>query len=487
VKAGSPRERAVLLAAASQATAAVDGPVVAAEELRGVLARWAPGDGEEARLVLDTRLALLSSFVFEGAAGSGRHLAQFAGLPGRTPEERTLLALLAQRAFNEGRPAAEVLGLGRRALGEGRLIVDGPATLLPWGLAVVATVGADGVAEGEAELRRARAVLGAGGSPADFALVAAVAAQTAWRTGDLGRCAAEAASSLEALRLREPGPASQGVRAVMTRLTALCALERGDLRAAAGALDDHDRGAPARTVPVTRLHEARAALALARDDPARAREHARSLRDAEAQAGTENPTVPWRVLLALAAERLGDADEARALAADQLALVRRWGAPREVGEALVLDARLHPDRRIASLEEAVAVLDPSPARLALAHALRYLGEALRVERRRTDAREPLQRAAELATACGALALRAHALDAFAALGDTPRKLMFSGVESLTASERRVAGLAAGGMTNRDIARELFVTPKTVENHLGRAYVKLGIGGRRELGAVVTRA
>ena len=66
------------------------------------------------------------------------------------------------------------------------------------------------------------------------------------------------------------------------------------------------------------------------------------------------------------------------------------------------------------------------------------------------------------------------------LGDTPRKLMFSGVESLTASERRVAELAAAGRTNRDIAQELFVTPKTVENHLGRSYVKLGISGRREL-------
>jgi len=58
--------------------------------------------------------------------------------------------------------------------------------------------------------------------------------------------------------------------------------------------------------------------------------------------------------------------------------------------------------------------------------------------------------------------------------------MFSGAESLTASERRVAQMATEGRSNRDIAQELFVSPKTIENHLGRVYVKLGISGRRQL-------
>jgi DNA-binding CsgD family transcriptional regulator len=49
----------------------------------------------------------------------------------------------------------------------------------------------------------------------------------------------------------------------------------------------------------------------------------------------------------------------------------------------------------------------------------------------------------------------------------------------------VAGLAVSGRTNRDIAHELFVSPKTVENHLGRIYVKLGITGRRELARALT--
>ena len=67
----------------------------------------------------------------------------------------------------------------------------------------------------------------------------------------------------------------------------------------------------------------------------------------------------------------------------------------------------------------------------------------------------------------------------------PRREALSGVDSLTPSERRVADLAAAGRTNRDVAQELFVTPKTVEVHLSNAYRKLGIRSRRELaGALV---
>jgi DNA-binding CsgD family transcriptional regulator len=59
-------------------------------------------------------------------------------------------------------------------------------------------------------------------------------------------------------------------------------------------------------------------------------------------------------------------------------------------------------------------------------------------------------------------------------------LEFSGVESLTASERRVAEMAAEGQSNREIAQALFVTVRTVENHLSRSYKKLDIGSREGL-------
>ncbi len=66
-------------------------------------------------------------------------------------------------------------------------------------------------------------------------------------------------------------------------------------------------------------------------------------------------------------------------------------------------------------------------------------------------------------------------------GAPPRPLRF---DELTASERRVAEFAAEGRANREIAEELFVIPKTVENHLTRVYAKLGVHSRRELTAAL---
>ena len=67
-----------------------------------------------------------------------------------------------------------------------------------------------------------------------------------------------------------------------------------------------------------------------------------------------------------------------------------------------------------------------------------------------------------------------------AAGGRPRRPTFTGVEALTASELRVARLAAEGATNREIAQRLFVTQKTVETHLRHVFQKLSVHGRDEL-------
>jgi DNA-binding CsgD family transcriptional regulator len=72
-----------------------------------------------------------------------------------------------------------------------------------------------------------------------------------------------------------------------------------------------------------------------------------------------------------------------------------------------------------------------------------------------------------------------------AAGARPRRLALSGSDSLTASERRVAGLAAAGLSNRQIAQQLFVTVNTVESHLRHSYVKLGVHSRGELPAALS--
>jgi DNA-binding CsgD family transcriptional regulator len=202
-------------------------------------------------------------------------------------------------------------------------------------------------------------------------------------------------------------------------------------------------------------------------------------------AGVDPPTIPWRVPAVRAAMLLGESDHALELANEQIIIARKWGTATEIGAALRLLAHADGDRRLDLLTESVGVLERSPARLHLARSLIDLGEAMRVARRRTDARTPLNRGIELATECGSVVLRTRAVEALEALGDRPRRMIVAGPASLTASERRVADLAASGRANREIAQELFVTPKTVENHLGRIYTKLGITGRRELSRVLS--
>ena len=126
------------------------------------------------------------------------------------------------------------------------------------------------------------------------------------------------------------------------------------------------------------------------------------------------------------------------------------------------------------------MLEPSQARLEHARALVELGSAMRRANRRSEAREPLRRGLELATACGASPLAERAETELLASGARPRRIALSGVDSLTPSERRVAQMAAEGGTNREIAQALFVTQKTVEVHLSSVYRKLDIASRSQL-------
>ena len=193
----------------------------------------------------------------------------------------------------------------------------------------------------------------------------------------------------------------------------------------------------------------------------------------------------WRSLQAEALDRLGRTDEALALARAELDVTRHYGAPGSLGRTLRILGTLEREAGVDHLRQAVEVIEGSPARLELAKALAALGSALRREREPTEAREPLRRALELAGACGAGALAEHARSELHAAGVRPRATALSGLESLTASERRVAELAAEGQTNRDIAQTLYITPKTVEVHLTNAYRKLEVRSRRELPAALS--
>jgi len=161
--------------------------------------------------------------------------------------------------------------------------------------------------------------------------------------------------------------------------------------------------------------------------------------------------------------------------------VRAAGTPGALGTALrVAGLAEGGPGGLELLRESVAVLEGSPALLERARSLGELGAALRRAGSRADAREPLAAALELAARCGARPLAARVREELNATGARPRREWRTGVEALTPSELRVARLAAEGQTNREIAQALYVTLKTVEGHLARAYAKLGIAGRAGL-------
>jgi DNA-binding CsgD family transcriptional regulator len=196
----------------------------------------------------------------------------------------------------------------------------------------------------------------------------------------------------------------------------------------------------------------------------------------------DNPgTAPWRSWAAEGLRLLARTEEARALAEDELALARRWGDPQTIGASLrVLGLVEGGKTGIGMLREAVDVLAATHARLEYARALVDLGAALRRANKRTEARERLREGVDLALGIGAFGLAGRANEEIAATGARPRKVLQTGLDALTASERRVVQLAADGMSNKEIAQTLFVTIKTVEVHLSHAYRKLGISSRAQL-------
>jgi DNA-binding CsgD family transcriptional regulator len=197
--------------------------------------------------------------------------------------------------------------------------------------------------------------------------------------------------------------------------------------------------------------------------------------------------APWRPHLAQALLLAGQHDEARAVAGEHAALARAWGAPRPLARALRLQGlTLGGQEGILSLQESVEVARDSPGRLELALSLVELGAAERRANRRTAARDPLQEGMALAHQCGARALQERALTELLAAGARPRRPPASGRDTLTPSELRIAGLAGEGLTNREIAQQLFITPKTVEAHLARAFRKLHIDSRAQLPAALSR-
>jgi DNA-binding CsgD family transcriptional regulator len=184
--------------------------------------------------------------------------------------------------------------------------------------------------------------------------------------------------------------------------------------------------------------------------------------------------------------RLGrDADASR-VAVDFVAQATAKGQPWALARAarcrgLLADAGEHEP----CFEEALGLHERTPDVFETARTRLAYGGRLRRARKRTRAREQLRAAAEIFERLGARPWAEQANAELAATGETARRRDVSTLDRLTPQELRVARLLADGMTTKEAAAAIFVSPKTVEYHLGHVYQKLGIHSRKELLAAIT--
>jgi DNA-binding NarL/FixJ family response regulator len=131
---------------------------------------------------------------------------------------------------------------------------------------------------------------------------------------------------------------------------------------------------------------------------------------------------------------------------------------------------------LRALEEALTHQASLEMPLELARTLLVCGQIQRRQKRKRAARDSLVQALDLFERSGAALWAKRAREELGRVGVRPRA-----PQDLTAAERRVAELAAGGLTNQEVAAAAFLSPKTVEANLTRIYRKLGIRSRAELG------
>jgi DNA-binding CsgD family transcriptional regulator len=398
---------------------------------------------------------------------------------GRVPRHPGLLAHLALRlAFADGTPA-QVRELAERATAENPL-VDLASHGMLMGIVVQALVcvdelgAAEAIADAALELARRRGTL------LSYAAASFHRAIPRYHRGAFDDALADLDQALTA--------ASEGWDAAQGWIGALQAqiqLARGDLASARAALSLTDDRSPL-SLDHAIGRSARAQVALAERQPAAALAHAEAAGHQLAEFGIDHPGfVPWRSTASAAALELGDRNRARRLADAALDRARASGVPRAIGLALRTAAQVaEGERSLVLLREAVSVLERSPSLVERAQASVELGAALRRAGQRNAARAPLRAGLQLADAIGAGATAEAARHELRATGARPRRAAWTGAEALTPTERRVARLAADGLTNPQIAQALFVTAKTIQTHLAHTYQKLGIESRRELAAAV---
>jgi DNA-binding CsgD family transcriptional regulator len=301
-------------------------------------------------------------------------------------------------------------------------------------------------------------------------------------------CLASGRGNLETARaeletaLRNPSVA--GTTGVARLVHVLADL--GELDAADRLISSHLPVVPAsQTWATAALTFVRATLCMARNQHREALKGFLEAGQDLATLGIDNPGVlQWRSRAARCHAILGDKAAATSAAAEEVGLTRSWGAPRALSTALAAAGMVTLDRDAAL--EAVTVLDGTEAEFHRAAALVDLG-AVHWETGAADqAHGHLQAGYALARMIGARPTWLRAARYLKHAGARPDPGRISGVSALTAQERAVAERAAAGATNRQVADDMVLTQRTVEQYLTSAYRKLGITGRSQLTVVLSR-
>ena len=458
-------------------------PEEGAAVLRGTLGRLSPGERERADRL---RLALLTVETTGGLRAPReiekelRALHEAASLRSASRLAAACVLVWHQELWEESPSANTVADLARQLTDVRPLIDAYGADFLPltWAASVLADW--DQVAVADAAFD---AVLDSAGRTQNaFATTLAASSRgihSALR-GDFSRAEADARAALDSARLSGSWVGRRG--AVLALIWALTG--RGEYEELDAVLAEHglERDAGSSRAVDGNLLIARATL---RCCQARAGEACDDAARAIDLVSSPNPLSRINIWAPRALAAGGQSDAARGLAIRAVDAARAGGFETKLAFALH-SAGLAEDgeRSIALHSEAVQILERTPWRWERAEALVDLGAALRRMNRRRDARPPLRKGFALAERIGAVALAERARAELVATGARPRRVTRGGVDALTPSERRVADMAAKGMTIAEVAQALVVTRKTVETHLYSAYRKLDVSSRDELAAAL---
>ncbi|MGW0962307.1 LuxR C-terminal-related transcriptional regulator [Streptomyces gelaticus] len=355
-------------------------------------------------------------------------------------------------------------------------------TLEPLGTALTALIYADRVHAAarwctrllaEAHKRRVTAWIG---------VLSSIMAEISLRTGDLQDAEEHAQLALSCISTEGWGVAVGPPQAA--RLAAATA--RGDLTTAHEIVTKpmpqsifHTRGG---------LHyqQARGHFHLALDHPQAALREFESCGTRMREWGLDRPSLAaWRTDAAQALLKLNQPDEARQLAEEQLALLGPSHSRTHGMTLRTLAAAHRAERRAHLLERSVQSLEEARDRLELARALADLSRARGELGDHAGASDAMARALQEAGKCRAEPL-VRALQTYGSPGVPDERRRLAPVRrssALSESERRVARLVAKGLTNREVATQLFVTVSTVEQHLTNIYRKLRVSRRGELRSI----